>query len=362
MERTTKNTPVSLCDLNHRPTEDEMFRVRLKNLYGTSVLESLPSPGAAPGLSNVTNSTREYKTPARRGSKGLTSHGRAIVFNAIDYLQWRFGRSSLSFGTVTIPSVTPEQNAAITKEWSRIIDLFTKYIRRKLHVQGLPDWIVGAHEIQTSRLSTHGLACLHFHFVIVARRSRGAWGITHKEVRELWRRAVVSRVPSLADVSFSACEHLVAIRKSVASYLSKYLTKGSGVVGDVDAPPDSKHPHSWHSCSLSLRRIVARSTRSGRHIGAFLSGLGEESWIYKKAVKIKGFEGEEFVVGWYGQLLPGWSRLLDVPVHVPVEEGNPLVFQFPLPKRFHDGYVPIVLSVAITGIPVFTECKKESKV
>ena len=67
--------------------------------------------------------------------------------------------------------------------------------------------------------------------------------------------------------------------------------------------------------------------------------------MFKKAVKVCDSSGHEFIVGWYGQLKPGWSLLLDIPMFIPVEESMSSVFQFPLPKAFNDGYTPIVLNI-----------------
>lgn len=347
VERDRKYTPVNGSDLIPGLTEDEEFNSKLFRLHGGAELRSILEANAALGLSNVPNSHRDGKRIAKRGSKGLTSHGRSQVFNGIEYLQWRFGRRQLSFGTVTLPAMTREQDEQVTQEWSQIVRIFVQNLRRKLNATSLPNGIVGASEMQSRRSERDGVAALHLHFVFVGRLPKSHWRITPKTIRSAWRGAVVSRVPSLADTSFCATEHIVAVKHSVSGYLAKYLTKGSGVVGNVDAASSPNHPNSWYTISRHLSKIIGRTTRSGRYIGAFLSNLEDQYWLYKRAVKIKDGNGQEFTIGWFGQLKPGWSQFIDVPVFIPIEESMSFVLLFPLPKVFHDGYYSIVLNVGL---------------
>lgn len=356
VERLSKHAPVNGSDLRSRLSEDEEFNSRQFRMRGLDTYSQIDRSVSDPGLSNVAISHRPEKQRSARGSKGLTSHGRKLVMNAIDYLQWRFGRRCLSFGTVTLPSMTDEQDLEVTQKWGEIIRRFNQSVGRKLHEKGLPRWIVGACENQPSRSSREKQSCLHFHFVFAARFPKSDWRVTHSEIREAWRSAVLSVVSSLSDSDFSACEHVVGIRKSVTAYIAKYLTKGSGIVGNVADLPNRRFPNSWYSCSLSLRSIVNRSTRTGEFIGAFLSRLHEESWLYLKRVEITAADGHKVTVGWSGQLKPGWSQLLDVPVYIPIEESDAKLLQFPFQKVFHDGYFPIVLNIGLAHHSSVVKC------
>lgn len=346
-ERTTATNPVEGFSSDPPGNEDESFRVRLARQHGTDVLRKCLEGEARPGSSNASNSRKNRKTLAKRGSKGLTSHGKALIMNACGYLSWRFHRRSLSFATVTLPAMNKEQWLASVEGWSAIVKNFVESLRRKLSGQNLPDWIVGAFETQQLRGAIEGRPVLHFHFIFVGRVLRGAWRVSRTEIRALWRRAVLSRIPSLSDSSFSATENVQGIKRSVAAYLSKYISKGDKSVADVAAIPSTGLIASWYTCSLPLRRVVSRSTRSGRFIGAFLSRLCEEDWLYKRAVKVQSGAGHPIIVGYFGQLKPGWSQLLDVPVFIPIEENDRKVFQFPFQKNFHDGFAPIALNVGL---------------
>lgn len=343
-EKVSKRPPVNAFDLSGVTDRERAENDDFIQQFGESEFLRIKKSVSDPGSSNVSKSPTQSRR-AVRGSKGLTSHGRAVVYNCIDYLEWRFGARNLTFATVTLPSVTNEQADAITGEWSAIIKTFVKNLGRKLNVQSLPNWIVGAYENQPRRSSRCGTAFLHFHFIFVGRKRGKSWAVTHGQIRQAWRSAIISRLPCLSDLDFTATENAVGVKQSAASYISKYLSKGSGVVGDVANDAAIRNPSSWFSASLSLRRIVARCVRSGRYIGAFLRSLRRECWLYLRAVRLDSAGEDGVIVGWFGQLKPGWSQLLDIPMYIPVEESNPFVFQFPLPKRFHDGYFPIVLNV-----------------
>lgn len=345
VEKESKTPPVNDRDLRSTLTEDEEFNARQFRMRGLESYSAIARGDSPPGLSNVPNSHKSKTREKSRGSKGLTARGRRLIFNGLDYLTWRFGRRSLSFATVTIPSVSPEMVIEITKEWANICRTFIQRIGRKLNEQNLPSWIVGAYEVQVSRLNNTGNACLHFHFCFVGRVVRGPWRVAHDEVRSAWRSAIVSRIPTLSDCDWSACENVQPVRKNVAAYLAKYLSKGSGNLGDVATFQVARPPCSWYTCSLELRRIVDRNTRYGRAVGSILSGLSEEAFITRKAVKIKDSNDQEFIVGWYGVLRPGWSQHFHVPVHIPIEESNDKVNQFRFPKVLHDGYCSVALNV-----------------
>lgn len=290
------------------------------------------------GLSSVPNSHSLPKQRNQRGLKGLTSHGKRIIRNGIDYLQWRFGKKHLTFGTVTVPDVTEEENEAITREWSQIVRIFNQNIRRKLDAKTLPNWIVSATEIQTERLRRSGIAALHLHFVYVGRHPKRGWGLTPKQVRGAWRSAVISRVPSLSDRDFSASENLQQVRQSASSYLSKYVSKGQRALGDVAVDGERPLPTSWYTCTIPLRRLVGLSVRSGRDIGALLSRLTEKAFLYRRRVEVSGADGSLFTVGFCGWLKPGWEVFVRPPYQPPPAEYLYLRSKYRFPTDSYSGY------------------------
>lgn len=346
LERTAKDTPVNLPHDWDSGVYDAYKRRALASWHGEGACQYDDMDVAPLVYQTSLTSEAEIKPRQQRGLKGLTSHGKQVVFNAIDYLQWRFGKQHLAFATLTLPSLTLEQSWEVSEQWSQIVDLFIQNIRRKLNAESLPPWIVGASEYQTSRFTESGIPALHLHCVYVARRPYGHWKISCEQVRDAWRSAVVSRVPSLADVSFRSSEHVVGIRKSVAAYLAKYLSKGSGVVGDVDTRRLKSCPRSWYTCSNQLKRLINRCTRVGRRIGAKLAELPESAWAFKSPITIRKSDGQEVIIAWCGQLKKGWSSYFDVSISRDVYAAFLEVFKFPFPKVFHDGYHCIAVSVA----------------
>lgn len=306
------------------------------------------------GLSSAANSHKESEKRSRRGLKGLTSHGKRLIRNGVDYLEWRFGRQHLSFCTVTLPSVSLEESIAIAEKWAEIVRTFIQNIGRKLNVKGLPRWIVGSTEIQTKRYVSSGIAALHLHIVYVGRKPGGGWSISAKQIRSAWRSAIVSLLPSLSDRDFTATENVQQVRKSAGNYLSKYVSKGQRALGDVATICPSRLPTSWYTCTNKLRKLILGCVRTGGDIGSFLAGLPESAFIYKRRVTATDSSGRSFTVGYSGHLKPGWEHLVRLPLYCPPPEYLYLRSPFRFPSRSYPGFdwLRDVFQMYLSSVPV----------
>lgn len=345
--RESKNPTVNSSDLTSSFTDDEEFDIRQVRLHGADSLRKSKGVPEFLGLSNVPNSHKTPEKRSPRGSKGLTAHGRDVIRNSCEYLDWRFGSKNLSFLTVTLPTVSEEENAAIVEKWGDITRTFFQAIGRLLHAKNLPNWIVGCYEIQPQRYEESGIAVLHIHCSFVGRKPYGSWAVTPRQARKCWRSAVVSSVPSLANRDFSASENLQRVRTRLGSYMAKYMSKGFVGLGDVAAVPRERHPSSWYTCTRVLSRICNRSVRSGRYVGEFLESLDREGWLFLKPIESTDSSGYRFIVGWAGQLKPGWSIALGINTHHPQEESDDLLSCYKFRNTYHDGfsYISILSSV-----------------
>ncbi len=263
------------------------------------------------GLSNRLNSHTNPESAsedpvkrARRGQKGLSPHGRLLVKNAAAFLEKRYGRDHLSFCTVTLPAVTVEECRLISLQWPEIVRRFQQSIVRELRRLDLPHVVVGVTEIQTRRFERDGVLGLHLHLVFVGRLPGRDWAIHYLRIREMWRRSFPIEFQSK---SFKSTENVVRVKRSVAAYLSKYLSKGLSVSDDT---PQSEYyrdvlPTSWYLCSLELRRTIKRLVMSGRGVSEFMALIVERAepdaleFLMPIHVTIDGYT---FLAGWRGKL------------------------------------------------------------
>lgn len=198
----------------------------------------------------------------KRGTKGLTAHGKRVLRNAAWRLQRLYGKHCLSFVTLTMPSVTYEESWYVSSNWAEICRIFYQKLGRRLEAAGLPSSYLGCTELQPERSEREGHPALHLHFVVVGRRSRReGWALTPGDFRSLWSSVLGDYFSGEKD--WGACENVQQVKRDVSAYLSKYLSKGISMA----RPPRSDEtgwslPTSWYNCSLELRRWVLDNVRS----------------------------------------------------------------------------------------------------
>lgn len=251
-------------------------------------------------LSNVSKSP----TSQKRGHKGITRHGRNMISSAAVILERNYGRHLLSFATLTLPAAESHQLRAIAENWSAVLKQFAKNLSRSLLRQGLPVTLFGVTEIQMKRFARHGDPALHFHFVYVGRNSRkSAWLVDCKEVRRIWIQCIKQYFSS--ETRFDSTENVQGIKKSVAGYLGKYMSKGISQIQEViDAGFEDWLPSAWWLMNFDLRREVKNNIVSGKEVGSFLNWLCHNvmaGWIrWFAPVMIKRSDGTEYSVGFGG--------------------------------------------------------------
>lgn len=241
---------------------------------------------------------------ARRGQSGITPHGRLLVKNAAAYLEKVYGRSRLSFLTLTLPSVTVPESKSLSSRWAEIVRRFQQELRRKLGRNLLPQLIVGVSEIQMKRYRETGVVALHLHMVFVGRQPGEDWAIRPEWFRETWRSCFPVEFQSR---SFASTENVVRVKKSVAAYLSKYLSKGLNCKdGEIEAEEvKGCLPTSWYICTNALRSHVKRLIMSGEAASQSVALIVEHAlpecleYLFPIYVVVDDYE---FISGWRGKL------------------------------------------------------------
>lgn len=241
---------------------------------------------------------------SRRGANGITPHGKLLVKNAAAYLEKVYGRSRLSFLTLTLPSVTVEESRELARQWAEIVRKYLQELRRKLIRNQLPPLLVGVSEIQQKRFQETGVVALHLHIVFVGRHPKGGWMAQPDWFRETWQSCFPVE---FQDKSFKSVENVVRVKRSVAAYLSKYLSKGLRCKGKETEVEEIKDclPTCWYNCTNELRSHVKRLVLSGEAASQAAAMIVEHAlpecleYLFPIYVVIDEYE---FLAGWRGKL------------------------------------------------------------
>lgn len=299
-------------------TEEVLSRVAILSVYGLQAYQALfsecnekevdhmptlPSESGADsgalGLAEATNYHKRKSAP--RGSRGITSQNRKTVRSVGTLLEFRYGKDRLSFATLTMPSLTPEDRVVCQQQWSRSVQVFYQEMTRYFARKGLKFIYVGVTEIQPKRSEREGWNAPHLHFVFLGKQGK-TWTITPSKLRQLWKRTWHGHFSS--SYCWDLSENLVRVKKSVAGYLSKYLSKG-GKSTSANAPVDSWFPSSWVSLNLTMKNWLKKTCVSVGDIFPIISSKEQMCALFsrhgQKTVKAILASGQEIPVG-----VAGW--------------------------------------------------------
>lgn len=255
------------------PVEDSIQACLVRSRGVAGALEAL----SALGLSKVSI----YDKPAaveferrRHGLKGLTSSGARKVRNACFVIERDAPAKSVTFATVTLPdSLTDDQLRLAHLNWGKIIEHYTREMRRVLIAAGLPGKIVGVSEVQPKRYAATGVPFLHAHFVCQGRARGGGWAISPSKHDEIWQRALRNVVGDLVGGVQSACQ-LAVVRKSASQYLSKYMSKGGDMIDEIAGGYFADWlPRRWYHLSRKLLDGIKSEIQQSAYIAQSLTAL-----------------------------------------------------------------------------------------
>lgn len=253
----------------------------------------------------------------RRGCGGITSLGKRRVREACELLQRKYGRSRLTFCTLTLPGLSDWEMEKVCDGWSELIHKLQKAIALRQKRMGLPSVTVGVTEIQPERSEREGRPVLHLHLVWVGRSRGSGWSVSTKEMDKIWGLLLSNVLERDVNVG-SACK-LQAVRKSASSYLGKYLSKG---YEQVDRWADSWYfgwiPAAWWFASLALRRACKSVSLCGECVGGMLRWLLDiESSDVKRWFQVT-IGPDQVPVGWGGEISEqGIDEIYDALGHSP---------------------------------------------
>jgi hypothetical protein len=242
-----------------------------------------------------------------RGGAGLSSRAEADL----KHLAWtlRPMQERLSFWTVTLPTSALRALEAIPGGWEAFSRWLHKELTRQLKKAGLIPWWLSVTEVQPQRSFREGFICPHLHIAFVGRRSRkrnrktgkmarGGWLLTPQALDGIIAGALRA-VTGRDDFPLGAAGQVVQVKYDVASYLGKYMSKGSEDAERWNNPATAKGLHIsrwWHrSNALHIRGKAHQPVLHG-HFGWFL--LGYSHWVEALGlVKVREVEPDQFRPG-----------------------------------------------------------------
>lgn len=237
---------------------DVLMNEPIGRLIGTGELTPL-------GLSNARILTNP---PSRKKCLTMSKSMARNIRNASYLLEREYGKDNLSFLTLTVPALNPDDRARVVTNWDKLIHRFLKWLRTKVNKHCMELKYVYCTEIQTKRLELRNEYVPHLHLLFRGRYGKKSpWAITPRMAREEWVRCLKS-VCSGAFVT-TALENLQRIRKSAGGYLSKYMSKGSNSL-PVDDGQDimaTLQTH-WGGMSRNLSRAIRTQTHVIRQDGS----------------------------------------------------------------------------------------------
>lgn len=249
-----------------------------------------------------------------RGSRGLTSYGRRMLRNGCWLLERAVGKRKVGMVTTTIPTCSRRTQRLIVASWSKITRTFTQWMYRRLKAADAKvPWVLGCTEIQEKRREREGGLPLHLHLVFASRRG-SRFHIGKSDFAAAWQRAVCSSVPCAKNLDWNASTRVETVKKSVANYLSKYMTKGSPLALATAQAEGFEMPRSWWFGVGEVKRHIKKGTlytcdwRADVVWG--LSHSNPEQFVYIHKVLIER-EGREFVIGIAGKMtweMTRWIR------------------------------------------------------
>lgn len=292
------------------------------------------------------------KPKKKRGIRGMTAEGRKTTRNCAVLIERGWRRKCCSFATLTLP---PEYQDIPGKVFSYAIALFKKRIQYVQRINNLPPVLIGVIENQKKRYQETGKVALHAHIVFVGRRPNSGWILRPCDITRMWQECVLSairwydstnddrvtstgkKVTSRAstdgasnhrsienngnctgkrngnetandNVLWNAATNVQRIKKSIAAYIAKYITKGSSETQEIIAAGlERQLPSAWYFTTRYMleqyrRSITQISGYLAREVFESLQSHASELLIYSKYVKITAADGCEYAVGWYGCL------------------------------------------------------------
>jgi hypothetical protein len=259
--------------------------------------------GDGPPLS-LDKGAKSGQPPKQNGLKGMQRKTQRRVHEQLCCFERLIPKELTTFGTVTFPDLGPELNEVLYTSFNTFVSRFMKELKRELQRHGLPLTMLAVLEIQPKRYERTGEPYLHIHYVHQGRLKGETWVVTTEWVRRLVKRLIENIVANEVPLPVVRLEQ---VKKSVASYLGKYMSKGGEMVNKaVEDGFVGWIPKQWYRSTRDLVQEVRKRTAVMEDSdGAFLQSAAERDpnvWDFVTDVSIELENGVTRVLAYFGQL------------------------------------------------------------
>lgn len=273
------------------------------------------------GLSTIRN---QRNRPSRYGAKGITADGKRKVKSAAVLLERLYGKRKLTFATFTLPPMDEIFRRYVHENWGYLVKRIMEDVKRKLARYRVCSDTVAVTEIQEKRYAKTGEIYLHLHCVWVGGDGKGKYYVSANEARDILARVLRNMGKKCQqemeghweayECNCQASVDLQRVKKSVAAYLGKYLSKGTSLRGGMDDEQRLRYfPRQWWHVSAPLRKAVLDSIVKLTHeeCDAIANDWQVRQRIVAWCKEIYLELGDRrFFVGVTGMLRRGWEGYL----------------------------------------------------
>ena len=205
--------------------------------------------GSPLGLSPARNSD----APRRYGWNGLTPLGRRTIRSVTSALETR--RKDAAFWTITLPGEALDLLAE-RDAWPIFQDAVRRFLSRRLRLANLRGALIGVIELQPDRTVREGRPCPHLHIVFLGKRpGRRVWALHRTVLDHIIVRALAAA--GVVGVDVSSAGNVQPVRRTVAGYLSKYLTKAGALEEGIGRQLELV-PRQWWFCTKAAKEFAQR--------------------------------------------------------------------------------------------------------
>lgn len=255
--------------------------------------------------------TPNSQAPRKRGKNGITGYGRNMVKAAGAVINRQYPNHRVTFGTITLPPMPPEQRRAAVECWSEIVRQTLQRLAHLSERKGLPKVVVSVSEIQPRRLQQLGEGYLHLHLIWLNHPGKvGNWTVDPCDVRSWFGELLERLIPGYPGGHVNV--NVKPVDGQIARYMAKYMSKGSEQLAEAweDWGFDA-FPSTWWNMTAPIRKAVKAATLEGPVVGRLLESLVSSEctetdgglFAYLRPVQI--WLGEALVnVGWRGRMHP----------------------------------------------------------
>lgn len=256
-------------------------------------------------LSDIPNS----QARAKRGLKGITGYGRNMVKGLGAMMNRLYPHHRVTFGTITLPPMSPDQRRAVVESWSEVVRQTLQRLALLAKQKGLPTLICSVSEVQPKRLASHGEGYLHLHLIWLNCPGRaGKWTVDPVALNSWFNDLLIRLVPGYSGERVNV--DVKPVDGEVARYMAKYMSKGSEVLAEAQADwGEGCCPSTWWNMTATARKLVKDNTFTGPAAGRILETLvececGETDdglFAYLRPVRV-WLNDVEVTMGWRGRM------------------------------------------------------------